>query len=188
MGVMTQSLVPPGRVERRIIVMRGENVMLDDDLARMYGVETRTLVQAVKRNAKRFPPDFMFRLSRDEFEALRSQLGMASKGRGGRRYPPYAFTEQGVAMLSSVLRSSRAIHVNIEIVRAFVRLRQMAGSVVELRRKVDALEQHYDAQFRIVFDAIRKLMAPPSVGEKRRIGFRPASTAGPGGSSGPRTR
>jgi hypothetical protein len=170
---MTHALVPPGRIERRIIVMRGENVLLDDDLASMYGVETRTLVQAVKRNAQRFPSDFMFQLSREEYEALRSRLGASSKGRGGRRYRPHAFTEQGVAMLSSVLRSSRAVHVNIEIVRAFVRLRRMAGSVTELRRKVDALEQQYDAQFRMVFDAIRELMAPPASREKRRIGFRP---------------
>jgi hypothetical protein len=183
---MTQALVPPGKIERRIIVIRGENVMLDDDLASMYVVETRVLVQAVKRNAKRFPPDFMFQLSRAEFDALRSQLGLSSPGRGGRRYPPHAFTEQGVAMLSSVLRSSRAVHVNIEIVRAFVRLRQLAGSVTELRRKVDALERQYDAQFRIVFDAIRKLMAPPATDEKRRIGFRPESTAGAGDSSGHR--
>lgn len=169
---MTHSLVPPGRIERRIIVIRGESVMLDDDLARIYGVETRTLVQAVKRNSKRFPPDFMFQLSREEFESLRSQLGISSQGRGGRRYLPHAFTEQGVAMLSSVLRSVRAVHVNIEIMRAFVRLRRMIGSVTELRRKVDALEQKYDIQFRVVFDAIRQLMAP-ATGAKRRIGFRP---------------
>lgn len=170
---MTQALVPPSRIERRIIVIRGENVMLDDDLARIYGVETRVLVQAVKRSVRRFPPDFMFQLSREEFEGLRAQLGSANPGRGGRRYLPHAFTEQGVAMLSSVLRSDRAVHVSIEIVRAFVRLRRMAGSVAELRRKLDALEQKYDAQFRMVFDAIRELMAPPAPGEKRRIGFRP---------------
>ena len=174
---MTHSLVPPGRIERRIIVIRGESVMLDADLARIYGVETRTLVQAVKRNAKRFPPDFMFQLSREEFESLRSPLGIANQGRGGRRYLPHAFTEQGVAMLSSVLRSDRAVHVNIEIMRAFVRLRRMIGSVTELRRKVDALEQKYDVQFRVVFDAIRQLMAP-AAGEKRRIGFRPAPSDG----------
>jgi hypothetical protein len=182
------ALVPPGRIERRIVVLRGENVMLDDDLASMYGVETRTLVQAVKRNANRFPPDFMFQLSREEFEALRARLGMSRPGRGGRRYPPHAFTEQGVAMLSSVLRSSLAVHVSIEIVRAFVRLRRMAGSVAELRRKVDALEQRYDAQFRIVFDAIRELMAPPAAGEKRRIGFRPEPPAGAGAPTGQRAR
>jgi ORF6N domain len=175
---MTHALVPPGRIERRIIVVRGENVMLDDDLARIYGVETRVLVQAVKRSARRFPSDFMFQLSREEFEGLRAQLGGANPGRGGRRYLPHAFTEQGVAMLSSVLRSDRAVHVSIEIVRAFVRLRRMAGSIAELRRKVDALEQKYDAQFRMVFDAIRELMAPPAPGEKRRIGFRPESPDG----------
>jgi hypothetical protein len=184
---MTHALVPPGRIERRIIVMRGENVLLDDDLARMYGVETRALVQAVKRNVKRFPPDFMFQLSREEFEALRAQLGSSSQGWGGRRYLPHAFTEQGVAMLSSVLRSDRAVHVNVEIVRAFVRLRRMAGSVTELRRKVDALEQKYDTQFRVVFDAIRELMAP-APGEKRRIGFRPEPPAGPGGPAGHRAK
>jgi hypothetical protein len=184
---MTHALVPPGRIERRIIVMRGENVLLDDDLARMYGVETRALVQAVKRNAKRFPPDFMFQLSREEFETLRARLGISNPGRGGRRYLPHAFTEQGVAMLSSVLRSDRAVHVNIEIVRAFVRLRRMAGSVTELRRKVDALEQKYDTQFRVVFDAIRELMAPPP-GQKRRIGFRPEPPAGPGHPSGHRAK
>jgi hypothetical protein len=173
---MTHALVPPGRIERRIIVIRGENVMLDEDLARIYGVETRTLIQAVKRNSKRFPPDFMFQLSREEFESLRSPL--SNPGRGGRRYLPHAFTEQGVAMLSSVLRSDRAVHVNIEIVRAFVRLRLMIGSVTEFRRKVDALEQKYDVQFRVVFDAIRQLMAPPAAREKRRIGFRPEPSDG----------
>jgi hypothetical protein len=131
------------------------------------------LVQAVKRSARRFPPDFMFQLSHEEFEALRAQLEGAPPGRGGRRYLPHAFTEQGVAMLASVLRSDRAVHVSIEIVRAFVRLRRMAGSVAELRRKLDALEQKYDAQFRMVFDAIRELMAPPAAAGKRRIGFRP---------------
>jgi hypothetical protein len=185
---MTHSLVPPGRIERRIIVIRGENVILDDDLARIYGVETRTLVQAVKRNPKRFPPDFMFQLSREEFESLRSQLGISNQGRGGRRYLPHAFTEQGVAMLSSVLRSDRAVHVNIEIVRAFVRLRRMIGSVTELRRKVDALEQKYDVQFRVVFDAIRQLMAPPAAGEKRRIGFRPEPSDGTRSLSGHRAK
>ena len=186
---MTQAaLVPPGRIERRIIVVRGENVLLDEDLARMYEVETRALVQAVKRNAKRFPPDFMFQLSREELETLRARLGAPAPGRGGRRYLPHAFTEQGVAMLASVLRSDRAVHVSIEIVRAFVRLRGLAGSVTELRRKVDALEQQYDTQFRVVFDAIRELMAPPAPGAKRRIGFRPDPPADPGRPSGQRAR
>ena len=134
--------------------------MLDTDLAKLYGVETRVLVQAVKRNIGRFPEDFMFQLSEGELTLLRSQSVMSNTGRGGRRYLPYAFTEQGVAMLSSVLRSKQAILVNIEIMRAFVRLRAMVFSYKELARKVDALEKKYDAQFKVVFDAIRKLMEP----------------------------
>jgi hypothetical protein len=170
-----RSLAPVGRIERRILPIRGQNVMLDEGLARLYGVETRVLVQAVKRNLKRFPRDFMFQVSDEENRALRSRNVTLKPGRGGRRYLPYAFTEQGVAMLSSVLHSERAIHVNIEIMRAFVRLRRMVESVAELRRKVDALEQRYDAQFREVFDAIRALMEPPAPlppPPKRRIGFR----------------
>lgn len=169
---MARSLVPVGRIERRILLIRGENVILDEDLAKLYGVETRALVQAVKRNLNRFPRDFMFQLSRTEFSALRSQAATSNAGRGGRRYLPYAFTEQGVAMLSSVLRSRCAVFVNIEIMRAFVRLRAMAGSIAELRRRVDALEKKYDTQFRVVFDAIRALMEPPPIGRKRPIGFR----------------
>ena len=144
--------------------------MLDADLAALYGVETRIVVQAVRRNAERFPQDFMFQLTKEEFAALRSQF-VISNGRGGRRYPPYAFTEQGVAMLSSILNSSRAIQVNIEIMRAFVRLRALLASHADLSKKLDALERKYDSQFKIVFDAIRRLMAPP-VPERRRIGFR----------------
>jgi len=129
-------------------------------------------VEAVKRNLDRFPADFMFQLTKEEFDALRPQSATSNvkPGRGGRRTAPYAFTEQGVAMLSSVLRSARAIQVNIEIMRAFVRLRQIVASHAELARKLEALEQKYDAQFKVVFDAIRRLMAPPA--EKRRpIGF-----------------
>jgi len=144
--------------------------MLDADLAVLYGVETRVLVQAVKRNIERFPEDFMFQLNREEFAILRSQ-SVTSSDWGGRRYPPYAFTEQGVAMLSSVLRSQRAIHVNIEIMRAFIRLRQMLASHAELARKLDALEKKYDAQFKEVFEAIRQLMTPPEP-KRRAIGFR----------------
>ncbi len=153
--------------------------MLDADLAQLYGVETKALNRAVKRNLDRFPADFMFELTPDEVKhlryhpgtsSLRSQSGTSS-GWGGRRYLPYAFSEQGVAMLSSVLKSRRAVQVNIEIIRAFVRLRAMASSVKDLARKLDALEKKYDAQFKVVFDAIRKLMEPPA-GSKRRIGFR----------------
>jgi hypothetical protein len=144
--------------------------MLDADLAALYQVETKALVRAVKRNAERFPADFMFQLSEDEFENLRLHSGTSSSW-GGRRYLPYAFTEQGVAMLSSVLRSARAVRVNIEIMRAFVRLRQMLASHGELARKLAALEKKYDAQFKVVFDAIRELMAPPTASRKK-IGFR----------------
>jgi hypothetical protein len=166
------SLVPLERIDRAILMLRGHNVMLDADLADLYGVETRELVQAVKRNVERFPGDFMFQLTGEEFDGLRSQSVISrSEGRGGRRYLPYAFTEQGVAMLSSVLRSSRAVQVNIEIMRAFVRLRQMLQGNAELAKKLAALEQKYDSQFRVVFDAIRELMSPP-VKQQKRIGFR----------------
>ncbi len=144
--------------------------MLDADLAALYGVETRVLVQAVKRNMKRFPSDFMFQLSKKEFDSLRSQTVTSSKW-GGRRYPPYAFTEQGVAMLSGVLKSARAVRVNIEIMRAFVRLRRMLVSDAGLARKLASLDRKYDRQFKVVFDAIRELMAPPEPA-RRRIGFR----------------
>jgi len=165
-----KSLIPVERIEKAILLIRGQKVMLDADLAELYGVETRVLVQAVKRNIERFPDDFMFQLSQKEFTILRSQF-VTSSGWGGRRYPPYAFTEQGVAMLSSVLRSQRAIQVNIEIMRAFIRLRQMLASHVELARKLDALENKYDAQFKQVFEAIRQLMTPPEP-KRRPIGFR----------------
>jgi hypothetical protein len=146
--------------------------MLDADLAPLYGVEVRTLNQAVSRNRQRFPPDFMFRLDAQEAGLLRSQ-SVISNRRGGRRYRPYAFTEQGVAMLSSVLRSPRAIRINIEIVRAFVRLRRMLDSNRELARRLTALEQKYDGRFTMVFDAIRQLMTPPAK-PRRNIGFRSA--------------
>jgi len=168
--VNKKSLIPVDRIEKAILLIRGQKVMLDADLAELYGVETRVLVQAVKRNLERFPEDFMFQLSQEEFAILRSQI-VTSSDWGGRRYRPYAFTEQGVAMLSSVLRSQRAIRVNIEIMRAFIHLRQMLASHVELARKLDALEQKYDVQFKQVFEAIRQLMAPPEP-KRRPIGFR----------------
>jgi phage regulator Rha-like protein len=170
--ISKKSLVPVDRIEKAILLIRGQKVMLDADLAGLYGVETRVLVQAVKRNIERFPEDFMFQLSEEEVSSLRSQIVTLKKGRGQHsKYPPYAFTEQGVAMLSSVLRSQRAVQVNIEIMRAFIRLRQMLASHVELARKLDALEKKYDAQFKQVFEAIRQLMAPPEP-KRRRIGFR----------------
>jgi phage regulator Rha-like protein len=157
-------------VERRILILRGERVLVDADLAELYGVETRALIQAVKRNAARFPEDFMFQLTAKEYANLRSQT-VTSRSWGGRRTPPYAFTEQGVAMLSSVLRSERAIAVNVEIIRAFVRLRELLATHADLARKLVALEKKYDAQFRVVFDAIRELMTPPPK-PRRQIGFR----------------
>jgi hypothetical protein len=160
----------PVTIDRTIRQVRGQTVMLDADLATLYGVETRELVRAVRRNLTRFPADFMFRLQRREFENLRSQFGTSSSW-GGRRHLPYAFTEHGVAMLSSVLRSPRAVRVNIEIMRAFVRVRHVAQSNAELARRIDRLEREYDGQFAVVFQAIRELMALPKVPPSRRIGY-----------------
>ena len=166
-----RSEVPIERIESVILFVRGHKVMLDRDLAALYGVTTFNLNKAVKRNTDRFPEDFMFQLTAEEANTLRFQTGMSKgKGRGGRRYLPYVFTEQGVAMLSSVLRSKRAVQVNVEIMRAFVRLRRMLASNEDLARKLAALEKKYDSQFRVVFDAIRELMAPPTP-KKRKIGF-----------------
>ena len=158
------------QIERSILLIRGHKVLLDVHLAALYGVTTKRLNEQVRRNRRRFPADFMFQLTADEVESLRSQFATSNRRRGGRRYAPYAFTEQGVAMLSTVLNSELAIRVNIEIMRAFVRLRQMLASNTELARKLDALEKKYDAQFKVVFDAIRQLMAPAEP-KKRKIGF-----------------
>ena len=144
--------------------------MLDADLAELYGVTTGALNQAIQRNMDRFPEDFTFQQTEEEFAGLRSQFVTSKKGRGGRRYLPYVFTEQGVAMLSGVLNSHRAVQVNIAIMRAFVRMRRMLVSHEELARKVAALEGKYDSQFRVVFDAIRALMEPPKI-PRQRIGF-----------------
>lgn len=159
-----------GSVELRILTVRGRRVILDIDLAELYGVELRALTQAVRRNVDRFPGDFMFALTDGEWKAIREVIGH-SRGWGGRRYPPNAFTEQGVAMLSSVLRSERAVAVNIEIMRAFVRLRELLQSHEELARRLGELEAKYDSQFSIVFDAIRELMLPPDPPRKHPIGF-----------------
>jgi hypothetical protein len=166
--------VDPDRIHRSVFRLRGQNVLLDSDLAALYGVEVKALNQAVSRNKARFPPDFMFQLGAGEAGALRSQSVTAKNGRGGRRTRPYAFTEQGVAMLSSVLRSPRAIRVNIEIMRVFVHVRRMVGAHHELANKLDALEQKYDGQFTVVFRAIRGLMAPARR-SPRLIGFRPGT-------------
>ena len=201
-----KSVIPSERIEQAILLFRREKVMLDADLAEMYGVPVYQLVQAVKRNLDRFPKDFMFQLSLQEVRNLRSQSVISSlelsgkiensgpvspsagnvslrvngisktqtaafKTWGGRRTRPYVFTEQGVAMLSSVLNSPQAVAVNIEIIRTFVRLRKMIASHVGLARKLAALEKKYDAQFKVVFDAIRELMVMPAPTKKRRIGF-----------------
>lgn len=163
--------VPAQRIENSILLVRGQKVMLDQDLALLYGVETKTLNRAVKRNIDRFPPDFMFQLSPEEFKHLRRQFGTSSEW-GGRRYPPYAFTEQGVAMLSGVLNSPRAVQVNIAIMRTFVRLRRILAAQADLAEKLNALEKKYDRQFKIVFDAIRELMTPKTPPKHRQIGFR----------------
>ena len=167
-----ESLIPIERIESKIFLIRGQKVMLDIDLAALYEVEVRALNQAVKRNIDRFPGDFMFQLTAEEAALLRSQFVILKTGRGKhRKFLPYAFTEQGVAMLSSVLHSDRAIGVNIEIMRAFVRLRKMLASNADLAGKLAELEKKYDAQFKVVFDAIRELMTPTSQSSRRRIGF-----------------
>jgi hypothetical protein len=188
----------PARIDSSIRLIRGQRVILDTDIAALYQVPLKQLNQAVRRNRNRFPGDFMFLLTAEEFESvsadptgtslrsqfvtsnksdLRSQIVTSKKGRGGRRSLPYAFTEQGVAMLSSVLRSRRAVAVNIEIMRAFVRLRHMLSTHAELARKVDELEKKYDKRFSVVFDALRALMEPPPEPKKPRIGFHAESRA-----------
>jgi ORF6N domain len=165
-------------IENRILVVRGRQVMLDEDLAGLYGVETRALVQQVRRNAKRFPADFMFQLSAQEFSDLKSQSVISSGRHGGRRTPPLVFTEQGIAMLSGVLRSDRAIAVNIEIMRAFVELRRAAGCFAELEKQLEQMEleigarlSEHDEQLSQIFEALRQLIAPPPQA-KRPVGFR----------------
>ncbi len=167
---MTRS-ISINKIENKIFQIRGKKILLDEDLADLYDIETKQLTRQVRRNIKRFPEDFMFRLTKKEF--LRCQI--VTSRRGGRRYLPYAFTEQGVAMLSSVLNSERAIKVNIQIMRAFVNLRRIALTYIGLKRKIEAMEKKYDVQFKIVFEAIKKLLEPKPVEKKRRIGFRQES-------------
>ena len=164
----TKSLISSAKVENLILRIRGHNVMLDKDLSDLYKVETKYLSRQVTRNIDRFPKDFMFVLTEKEFENLRCQFGTSRWG--GRRYLPRVFTEQGVAMLSSVLRSKRAVKVNIEIMRTFVKLREMLASNAQLSRTLNALERKYDIQFKVVFDAISQLMTPPAA-NKKQIGF-----------------
>ena len=169
--------IQPPPLDSMILVVRRERVMLDSDLARLYGVATGALNQAVKRNASRFPADFAFRLTPQEASGLKSQTVTSNERGGRRRSQPLAFTEQGVAMLSSVLHSPRAVAVNIEIMRVFVRLRRLAISRVDLARRLDELEARYDTQFKAVFDAIRALMQPSPTARERRIGFRASGAA-----------
>jgi len=164
-----RDLITREQIEKHILLLRGQKVMLSTDLAGLYGVAPKVLVQAVKRNIERFPSDFLFQLSPQEAKNLKSQIVTSSWG-GARRAAPYAFTEQGVAMLSSVLRSKRAVQVNIMIMRAFVRLREMIASHKDLARRLVELEKKYDSQFKVVFDAIRQLMEPVRA-KPRRIGF-----------------
>ncbi len=168
---LKSEIIPHGLIENRIFVIRGHKVMLDFHLAELYGVEAKMLKRAVRRNVDRFPHDFMFELTDEEYDILKSQFGTSSWG--GRRYPPYAFTEQGVAMLSSVLHSQRAVHVNIRIIRAFVKLREILSTHKELAFKLKQLEtkvEKHDEEIQAIFEAIRQLMALPEK-PKRPIGF-----------------
>jgi phage regulator Rha-like protein len=168
-----KALIPVEMIERKIYLIRGEKVMLSSDLAELYGVEPKVLIQAVKRNIERFPEDFMFQLSNQEFANLKSQIVTSSWG-GIRRANPYAFTEQGVAMLSSVLRSKQAVQVNIAIMRAFVKLREILSTNKELALKLSQLErkmEKHDEEIKLIFDAIRELMKPPEA-KTKKIGFR----------------
>lgn len=156
-------------IQNKIFVVRNDRVMLDQDLAALYGVETKNLKRAVRRNLDRFPADFMFELNKDEYHALRCQTGTLERGSHS-KYLPMVFTEQGVAMLSSVLNTRRAIQVNILIMRAFVKMRQMASAHKDLLQKIEEMEKRYDEQFGVVFEAIRQLMTPPEK-PRKKIGF-----------------
>jgi len=173
-GELSPSLLSPGFIERRIYLIRGHKVVLDSDLALLYGVTTTRLNEQVKRNLDRFPQDFMFQLTKEEWGSLMSQIAISKGGRGGRRKVPYAFTEHGAVMAANVLNSPVAVRASITVVRAFVRLRQLLVSHEDLARKLDALEkkfEEHDAQFKVVFTAIRQLMAPEKPPKQRQIGF-----------------
>jgi hypothetical protein len=165
------AIIPSERIESKIYLIRGKKVMVDRDLAALYEVETRTLNQAVKRNLERFPPEFMFQLTKEEMENWKSQIVISNRERMGLRKPPLAFTDYGVLMLSSVLNSDRAIQVNIQIIKTFTRLRELVATNKEILEKIERMEKKYDEQFRVVFEAIRKLLTPPEEPTKRRIDF-----------------
>lgn len=162
----TPSIIPIERIAEKIYLIRDEKVMLDSDLAELYGITTGNLNKAVKRNIRRFPDDFMFQLSPEEYESLKFQIGIANEGRGGRRIPPYVFTEQGVAMLSSVLHTDRAIDINVSIMRAFVRLREMLATHKDIARKVDEHDRHIAN----LYQHVERLLTPPPE-NKKPIGF-----------------
>ena len=165
-------MLPSETIERRILLVRGQKVLVDSDLASLYEVSTKRLNEQVKRNIERFPADFMFQLNAEEADALRSQFATLDTGRGRhRKYLPYVFTEHGAIMAASVLNSTRAVEVSVQVVRAFIRLREVLATHKDLARKLAELERKYDARFRVVFDAIRQLMTPPAAAQKRRIGF-----------------
>lgn len=166
------NIIPQEIIENKIYLIRDKKVMIDRDLAKLYGVETKVFNLAVKRHIKRFPDDFMFQLTKDEFDNLRSQIETSRWG--GRRYLPYVFTEQGVAMLSSIINSDRAIEVNIQIIRAFIKLREMLSTHEELRLRIEDMEKKYDSQFNDVFQAIKQLIEltiEPEKKPKKEIGF-----------------
>jgi hypothetical protein len=165
---MSKDLIAQEILESKIFFVRGQKVMLDRDLAELYGVTTKNLNKAVARNPLRFPDDFMFKLQKNELENLRFQIGTSSWG--GRRYSPYAFTENGVAMLSSVLKSRRAIRVNLQIMRTFTKIRELLNTHADLRRKLEEMEKNYDYQFKIVFNAVKHLFTVPAR-KTKRIGF-----------------
>jgi hypothetical protein len=168
-----KDIIPAELIERKILVIRGERVMLDADLAVLYGVDTKRLNEQVRRNKERFPEDFMFQLTDEEFNCLRSQFATSNNpaGRGGRRHLPYVFTEHGAIMAASVLNTPLAVAASVQVVRAFVKLREMISTHKDLATKLENLEKKYDSQFKMVFDAIRQLMTPPESKKKRAIGF-----------------
>lgn len=164
-------IIPIEQIENKILLIRGQKVMLDSDLADLYGVKTGRLNEQVRRNRERFPEDFMFQLTKEETVALRSQFAISKGQRGGRRYAPFVFTEHGAIMAASVLNTRRAIEVSVFVVRAFIKLREVLATHKELARKLEEMEKKYDAQFKVVFDAIRELMSPPTKKQIRKLGF-----------------
>ena len=167
---MKNLIIPNEIIENRIFLIRGKKVMFDKDLAKLYGVLTKNLNKAVSRNIERFPEDFMFQLTKDELQSLRFHFGTSN--RGGRRYMPYVFTEQGVAMLSSVLKSKQAIRVNIQIMRTFTKIREMIINNKALREKIEAMEQKYDSKFKVVFEVIKRLINKDTIEPVKIVGFR----------------